>query len=171
MTGDETLPSLDLVFPTINRPAELHRLLESTVAQSYPRLRAVVVDMNQEDASAATILEDFSDTLEIVHLRASPRGVSMARNLGIRRIQAELVSLTDDDCWYPQGLLRTIGARFAREPDLAGLSIMQVDERFRPSNGRWARRGGPDHEDERVGSGSRGRHVPPIVGARGGRAV
>ena len=91
-TVDERLPSIDLVFPTIDRPDELRRLLESTVAQSYPRLRAVVVDMNESDVSAAEVIEDFSDSLEIVHLRASRRGVSKARNLGIERVVAEVVS-------------------------------------------------------------------------------
>ncbi len=139
---DETqLPSIDLVVPTMGRPAELRRMLASARSQSYPSLRAIVVDMNDDDVSAE-VLGEFAGSLEILHLRASRRGVSKARNLGIERIEAEIVSLTDDDCWYPEGLLPTVGRRFASMPDLAGLSMMQLDERFRPANGRWARRPG-----------------------------
>jgi glycosyltransferase involved in cell wall biosynthesis len=138
----DRLPAIDLVVPTMGRPDELHRMLQTAVAQAYPRLRVVVVDMNDDDASGADVLDGFSGSLEIVHVRAARRGVSKARNLGLERIEADVVSLTDDDCWYPDGLFRTIGERFGREPDLAGLSMMQVDERFSPSNGRWARRPG-----------------------------
>lgn len=139
---DGKLPSVDLVVPTMGRPAELRRMLASARSQSYPSLRAIVVDMNEDDVTAGVLDEFSGGSLEILHLRASRRGVSRARNLGIERIEAEIVSLTDDDCWYPDGLLQTIGRRFATTPDLAGLSIMQLDERYLPANGRWARRPG-----------------------------
>lgn len=143
MTGvDVALPSVDLVVPTINRPRELRRLLESVVAQAYAPLRVIVIDMNEDDASAE-VIEGFSEALEIVHVRVSRRGVSKARNLASERVEADVVSLTDDDSWLPDGLLLGIGRRFRDEPEIAGVSVMQRDERLRPSNGRWARRPGP----------------------------
>lgn len=140
-TGRPALPSMDVVVPTMDRPFELRRLLRSIAAESYPGLRAVIVDMNEDDA-AAVVLAERSDELEVVHVRASRRGTSAARNLGIEHAAAEVVAFADDDCWYPPGLLRTIGDRFARAPGLGGVTVMQVDHQGRPSNGRWARRPG-----------------------------
>lgn len=134
-------PSIDLVVPTMGRPAELDRLLRTVVAQSYPSARVIVVDMNEDDTSAE-VSTRYSQSLPIEHVRVSRRGVSKARNAGLRYAAADLVSLADDDCWYPDGLLRAVGERFAGDPGLDGLSVMQVDEQLRPSNGRWARRPG-----------------------------
>jgi glycosyltransferase involved in cell wall biosynthesis len=135
------LPSIDLVVPTLGRPIELRRLLDSIVLQAYPSVRVIVVNMDDDDVSA-DVLGEFSGSLEILHLRASRRGVSKAKNLALASTDADIVSVADDDCWYPPGLLWHVGERFVRMPELAGLSIMQVDEHLRPSNGRWARHAG-----------------------------
>ena len=142
LTTIDRSPSIDLVVPTIDRPNELRRLLESAVAQGYEPLRVVVIDMNDDDSSAAAVLAEYSDELDIVHLRVSRRGVSKARNFAMGSIEAEVISLSDDDCWLPDGFLHALGERFHREPSLAGLSVMQKDAQLRPSNGRWATRPG-----------------------------
>lgn len=131
------LPSMDLVVPTVRRTTELRRMLATAGRQAYPSLRVIVVDQNP-DATAESVIDEFDQRLEIVHARLSPPGASRSRNHGVAQATAEIVGFPDDDCWYPDGVLRLIGRRFANDSGLAGLSVMLVDDQLRPSNGRWA---------------------------------
>jgi GT2 family glycosyltransferase len=115
-------PSFDLVVATIGRVAELARLLDSLAAQSYPRLRVLVVDQNEDDRLSALLA---GSDLEIVHLRSEP-GLSRARNAALGRIEADIVAFPDDDCSYPPGLLERVARQLGEDPALDGLSGRSV---------------------------------------------
>jgi glycosyltransferase involved in cell wall biosynthesis len=112
------LPSFDLVVATVSRTDELGRFLDAVEAQSYERVRVIVVDQN-DDERIAEIVRDRALELEYVR---SARGLSRARNAGLRLVRADLVAFPDDDCAYPEGLLRRVAERLATDPELDGLS-------------------------------------------------
>lgn len=118
------LPSFDLVVATVDRTAELGRLLDSLEAQRYDRLRVIVVDQNEDDR-VAPVLE--SRALRLKRIRAG-RGLSRARNAALLEIEADLVAFPDDDCVYPHGTLAQVAERFATDPDLSGLTGRAEDE-------------------------------------------
>jgi GT2 family glycosyltransferase len=126
-------PSFDLVVATVGRTAELGRLLDSLEAQSYPRLRTIVVDQNA-DARVAEVLAGRG--LELTHVRA-PLGLSRARNVGLREVSGDVVGFPDDDCAYPPGLLDLLAGRFA-DPALDGLTGRAEDAQGRSSSS-WER--------------------------------
>jgi len=111
-------PSFDLVVATVGRTDELGRLLDSLAAQDYERLRVVVVDQN-DDERLAPILAGRA--LQLEHVR-SVRGLSRARNAGLRLIEGDVVAFPDDDCTYPHGLLVEVAARLGSDVALDGLS-------------------------------------------------
>ena len=127
-------PSFDLVVATVGRRKELGALLDSLEAQQYPRLRVLVVDQNEDDRVAA-LLE--GRPLELVRLR-SERGLSRARNVGLREVSAELVAFPDDDCTYPPRLLELVAARFRADTQLDGLTGRAEDATGRSSSS-WKR--------------------------------
>lgn len=112
------LPSFDLVVATVDRTAELDRLLSSLDRQTYRGFRVVVVDQNEDDR-VSTVLA--AHQLEVLHLRA-PRGLSRARNVAVSRLDAELVAFPDDDCVYDDDALDRVARRFAAEATLDGLT-------------------------------------------------
>ncbi len=102
----------------MGRTDELGRLLDSIAAQDYERLRVIVVDQNVDDRVA-----DIVDGRDLILQRVrSQRGLSRARNAALPLIEADVVAFPDDDCVYPPGLLSSVAARFADDPELAGLS-------------------------------------------------
>lgn len=125
-------------MPTIGNTPELRRLLESLVAQSFSRLRVIVVDKSSDDRVSA-LLAEYRDDLDILHLPTAPCSVSKAINIGLGHVSAEVIGVPDDDCWYPSGFLRAVAHRFSLDPGLAALSVMQAEADGRPSHGRWAR--------------------------------
>jgi glycosyltransferase involved in cell wall biosynthesis len=114
VAGPES-PSFDLVVATVGRTEETRRLLASIAGQTNPRWRVLLVDQNSDDRLAPFLAAG------IERVPAEP-GLSHARNAALPRIQADVVAFPDDDCTYPADLLERVGARFAEDPLLDGLT-------------------------------------------------
>ncbi|HET7743342.1 MAG TPA: glycosyltransferase family A protein [Gaiellaceae bacterium] len=118
MTSAE-LPSFDLVVATVDRTAELDRLLSSLDRQTHRGFRVLVVDQNDDDRIADVVA---AHDLDVLRLR-SPRGLSRARNVALPHLAANVVAFPDDDCAYAdEDLLERVGRRFLDHPDLDGLT-------------------------------------------------
>jgi glycosyltransferase involved in cell wall biosynthesis len=125
-----------LIMATLGRSVEIERMFDSLGAQIYRDFELIVVDQNPDDR-VAKIVERFRDKFEIVYLR-SEKGLSRARNVGLRAVRGEVVAFPDDDCWYPPHVLECVARRLLREPGLAGLTGCSVDGNGNLSQGRWA---------------------------------
>jgi glycosyltransferase involved in cell wall biosynthesis len=100
--------TFDLVVATVDRVAELDRLLTSFDAQTHRDFRVLVADQNSDDR-AARVLSRHSD-LEIERFQTPP-GLSRARNAVLPSVSADVVAFPDDDCVYPSDLLERVTAR------------------------------------------------------------
>lgn len=129
-----------LVLATVGRCEELTRFLNSLEARREASFEVIVVDQNPDDRLAA-LLESFSVRFPLIHLR-SARGLSRARNAGLRHVTGDVVAFPDDDCWYPSDLLERITGWFGEHPGLDGLSAISRDSRGRLSGCHWDRQGG-----------------------------
>jgi GT2 family glycosyltransferase len=121
--------SFDLIAATVERTAELGRLLDSLQAQRYPSLRVVIVDQNRDDRLQPILA---GRPFEIVRLESAP-GLARARNVGLSIVHADLVAFPDDDCLYPPGLLERVADRFEANPELDGLAGRVLDREGRSS--------------------------------------
>jgi len=120
---------ISLLLCTVNRVAELERLLGSLRTQRFQRFDIVLVDQNPDDR-LLPLLRRFTRELTIHHIR-STRGLSRARNAGLPYCSGEIVALPDDDCWYPPGLLGCVATAFAAHPDIGFVIGRWRDERGR----------------------------------------
>ena len=100
--------SFSLVLATVDRVRELERFLRSLDAQTYRDFELIVVDQNPDDR-LAPILGEYQGRFPLIHLR-SQRGLSRARNVGLKHVRGEIVAFPDDDCWYPPDLLEQVAA-------------------------------------------------------------
>ncbi len=137
-TGDRI--QLDLLVPTIGRTVELDRYLSSLDAQAGVSLRVILIDQNEDDRLAA-IASTHSARLQILRVR-SARGLSRARNVGIREATAPLLGLADDDCWYPPGVIGRVVDTFLERPEVDCLCGRVVEPTPSAAAGRWDARGG-----------------------------
>jgi glycosyltransferase involved in cell wall biosynthesis len=109
---------VSLIVATVNRVDELQRLLTSLDAQTFKDFEVIVVDQNPDDR-LTPVLQGHSG-LRIQHLR-SDRGLSRARNVGLRMAKGQILAFPDDDCWYPNTLLESVSRWFADHPEYDGL--------------------------------------------------
>ena len=91
---------ISVVIPTYNRLHSLIIAIESVYSQSSAVEEIIVVDDGSTDSSADEISQRFPD---IKLIQQPNRGVSAARNAGIRLASFDWIALLDsDDSWLPE---------------------------------------------------------------------
>lgn len=129
------VPTFSLVMATFGRVVEVERFLQTLGQQSYQSFELIVIDQNLDDR-LIPILNTYRESFPIIHLR-SERGLSRARNLGLRHIQGKIVGFPDDDCWYPPDLLERVMRFFEENPSFDGITGRSVDGEGNPSATKW----------------------------------
>src|ERR1700742_2152768 len=109
-----------LIMATKGRGEEIGRFLLSLIRQDYSNFELIVVDQN-EDNRLEVILKNSNLSSSIVHLKSAP-GLSRARNAGLAFATGDIIAFPDDDCWYPNGLLKRVVSVFASHPSVEGLT-------------------------------------------------
>ncbi len=107
-------PRVSVILPTYNRGWIIDQAVESVLDQDYADLELIVVDDGSTDNTSG-LLSTFED--RIIVIRQANRGVSAARNAGIRAATGQLIALLDsDDTWLP-GKVTAQVAFFSTNPD------------------------------------------------------
>ncbi len=98
------LPTISVIIPTFNRADLLVHAIESVLQQSYPNIELWVVDDGSTDHTDVIIEPLLND---IHFIKTSNKGVSHARNIGIKSSSSDWVAFLDsDDAWHPDKILK-----------------------------------------------------------------
>ena len=116
------MPHVSVIIPTYNRVSFLEEAIQSVLSQDFKDFELVVVDDGSTDGTRQT-LKRYADSIAILH--QENRGVSSARNTGIKHSQGVYIAFLDsDDLWLP-GKLSTQVAFFETHPQAL---ICQTEE-------------------------------------------
>lgn len=99
-----------LIIATINRTSELRRLLDSLSTQEYKKFEIIIVDQNPI-GFLDNIVNPYRSKLSVKMVR-SERGLSRARNLGLKHATGDIICFPDDDCWYDEKTLASVADYF-----------------------------------------------------------
>lgn len=94
-------PKLSVVIPVYNVEGYLAECLDSVVAQEFTDFDVVVVDDGSTDGSAAIASQYAERHRNISVISTENRGMSAARNLGIRHCSGEYLGFADGDDIVP----------------------------------------------------------------------
>jgi len=95
---------IDIIIPTFNRAQLLQRAVASILGQTSQNFQLIIVDDGSTDETSS-ILESYRAHSKITLLTQPNKGVSAARNFGIRHSQSEWLAFLDsDDEWMPNKL-------------------------------------------------------------------
>ena len=93
---------VSVIIPTYNRQAYISRAINSVIAQTITVDEIIIVDNQSNDNTIEYLKKKFK---KIKILVANNRGVSFARNLGIRESKNKWIAFLDsDDEWLPSKL-------------------------------------------------------------------
>lgn len=115
-------PLVSVILPTFNGEKYLDDALKSVYSQTYQPYEVIVVDDGSRSGRVSEICQKYGDKL--TYVRQENRGVSAARNAGIRASRGVYIAfLDDDDLWRPEKLKKQVGLfeRLAADGIAAGL--------------------------------------------------
>jgi len=116
---DVPLESSDVsvVIPTLDRPDDLRRCLGAVSRQATDhRVEILVVDNNPASGLTGPVVAEFGHVTLVEEPR---RGLSYARNAGVRAARGEFIAFTDDDVVVPSDWVDRVVRPFARDDVMA----------------------------------------------------
>ncbi len=115
---------VSVVIPTYNYGHFVTGAVESALAQTYTDREVIVVDDGSTDDTRDR-LAPFEGRIRYIH--QENRGLSAARNTGIRAARSPLIAFLDsDDLWHPEKL--AVQARYIEgHPEVALLASDHLD--------------------------------------------
>lgn len=109
---------ISVIIPLYNKERHIERTLQSVLEQSYKNYEIIVIDDGSTDKGPEIVKNYLSPQLKL--LTQKNRGVSAARNRGLKMAEGDLLTFLDaDDTWQPE-FLETIASLYNKYPE-AGL--------------------------------------------------
>jgi hypothetical protein len=122
---------VSVIIPAYNQGHFLGEALQSVLAQTCPHFEALVIDDGSTD-NTAEVAKSFADP-RIQYIYQENRGLSGARNTGIRHVRGEYLTYLDSDDQFLPDKLKFLTAELEAHPELglvAGQAI-PIDENGR----------------------------------------
>lgn len=95
-------PLVSVVVPTFNRADCLADTLSSVFAQTHQDIEVLLVDDGSTDGTRALVESRWGRDSRLRYLFQPNRGVSAARNYGMREARGDYIAFLDsDDTWMP----------------------------------------------------------------------
>jgi hypothetical protein len=135
---------LSIIVTTLGtRPVELQRLLRSIVREQLGAVEVVMVDQSPDQAAHRLARECLNGSgIQLVCV-TSGLGVNRGRDAGLEAARGPLVTLPDDDAWYPEGGLAAPLRHLEQAPGLDGLTFIARGEDGHASSATFAQHAGP----------------------------
>jgi GT2 family glycosyltransferase len=122
-----TLCTATVIICTRDRPDGLVVAANSVLESCQADSQVVVVDQSSDHRTRDVMLP-YGEGGQVKYVPSDLRGLSRARNEGMRHALGELIFFTDDDCVVPVDWIEKISARFAADPRLGTLVAPVVAE-------------------------------------------
>ncbi|WP_078392295.1 glycosyltransferase family 2 protein [Shouchella patagoniensis] len=104
---------LTFVIPTLGRREEaFKRMLRSLENQTNPTFDLVVVSQENHECVESWLA---TTSITFTHVKMDVKGLSKARNEAWPFIKGDLVTFSDDDCWYPSDTVAYVHKKMVEE--------------------------------------------------------
>ena len=97
---------ITLILPTLGeREFEINRLFDSLENQTYKDFEIIVVSQDNHE-KINQFLKKYK--FKYKHIRINKKGLSVARNEGLKYVNGDIITFSDDDCWYLNDSLENV---------------------------------------------------------------
>ena len=90
------LPLISIIMATFNRAHTIERAINSVINQSYKNIELIIIDDGSNDNTSA-VLNKYNDERIRVYTHDYNKGVSAAKNTGLKLIKGEWFTTFDSD--------------------------------------------------------------------------
>ena len=110
---------ISVVIPAHNVEPFIRKTLLSVLDQTYRKIEVIVADDGSTDQTASIVRQIADNDPRVILIQTENRGVSVARNLAIRRAKGAFIAPIDgDDIWHKEKLARQLATMQASRPEI-----------------------------------------------------
>ena len=125
--------AISVIIPMYNTEAFIKDCLDSLVAQTFSDFEAIIVDDGSTDGGARIAASYASMDSRFKLIGQPNKGLSEARNTGLKIMRGEYVTFIDsDDCVAPNFLETLFFIAQLHQADIACSAIENIDEAYKP---------------------------------------
>lgn len=126
---EQNKPLISVIVPVYNVGKYVGRCLNSIIHQSYTNLEIIVINDGSTDNSLSVCEEYAAKDKRIKLITQENRGLSGARNTGLRNYTGEFVSFVDSDDWIHKNMIEYLYYVLIRHNSEMGLcASLRVSE-------------------------------------------
>lgn len=121
---------VSIIVPVYNAEQFLQYCVQSIQAQTYTNIELILVDDGSSDNSLSLCNTLASKDNRIIVLHQENKGVSAARNLGIKKAEGDIIGFADaDDVIHPQMIERCVSALLEANADIIAFGYRSISNR------------------------------------------
>ncbi|MBQ7733434.1 MAG: glycosyltransferase family 2 protein [Synergistaceae bacterium] len=108
---------VSIIIPAYNTEQYIHRAIESSIRQTYKNIEIIIIDDGSTDGTlgVAQSYEPKDSRVKVIH--QENKGVSSARNHGIREAKGEFITFLDSDDWFEDNAVEVLVEAQLKYPD------------------------------------------------------
>jgi glycosyltransferase involved in cell wall biosynthesis len=127
-----------VVIPYYNKSKYIQRCLDAVLHQTFQEFEIILVNDGSTDGGLHFISKHYSNKITVIN--QDNKGVSVARNVGIKKAKYSFIAFLDaDDCWHNQFLeqikkvidaennIKIIGTHYSRSKHFLALNSGELD--------------------------------------------
>lgn len=108
-----------VLITTLNRPDVISNAIASILNNTYKDFELIIVDQSANNKTQEIVEGYILADKRVKYLPIGSKGKTKALNYGIRKCNADIIAMTDDDCMVSKDWIEKIVATFRDYPDLA----------------------------------------------------
>ena len=124
-------PTVSVIIPTYNRANLIGKAIKSVLKQTYQDFEIIVINDGSTD-NTEDVIRGFPDKrVEYIKKYKKNKGISVARNIGIKVAMGKYIALLDsDDEWLPEKLDKQINVLQSESPKVGVVysNALYIDE-------------------------------------------
>ena len=125
-------PTVSVIIPTYNRANLIEKAIKSVLSQTYQDFEIIIVVDDGSTDNTEEIMKGFKDKrVKYIKEYKENRGISVARNTGIKMAKGKYIALLDsDDEWLPEKLDKQIKVFKSEFPEVGVVysNALYIDE-------------------------------------------
>lgn len=123
------MPEFSIVVPIYNVEGYLKKCLDSILNQSFVDYEIILVNDGSTDQSLSIIKEYMSKYPDIKLINQENKGLSEARNAGLKEARGNYVLFVDSDDFIDKDLLLNLNDSIINNPDLVRFQLRVVSDK------------------------------------------
>lgn len=120
------LPLISVIVPCYNSGNFLSRTIESVFDQTYENFEIIIVNDGSTDFDTKKLLKFYEKDKRIKVIHQKNKGLSSARNEGIRRSFGSYIYFLDSDDWIDRACLKDLYEKIKHNPNYFSYSSINL---------------------------------------------